>query len=297
MTLPAKRFFVVFLIAFLVLAVCNTAIAGSCLQKIRDRGYIRHLGVPYANFVTGAGDGFSVELAKGFADHLGVDYKFVESSWSRVITDLTGKDYRVSGNTAKVVGDAPVKGDIIANGLTVLDWREDLLAYSSPTFRTQVWLLTRTDSSLSPITPGDDIQEDIAKTKDKLDGMSVLGVEGTCIDPGLYGLKKHGASTKLYDGNLNELAPAVLQGRADSTILDVPDSLVALQKWPGDFKIIGPITKKQNMGVGFRKGCEDLRRHFNEFLGNFRETGKYLDLVEKYYPTALNYFEGFFRKK
>ncbi|GAB6162936.1 hypothetical protein JCM12298_20960 [Desulfothermus naphthae] len=30
------------------------------LPEIKKRGVIRHLGVPYANFVTGAGDGFSV---------------------------------------------------------------------------------------------------------------------------------------------------------------------------------------------------------------------------------------------
>lgn len=32
------------------------------LKEIQARGEMRHLGIPYANFVTGAGDGFDVEL-------------------------------------------------------------------------------------------------------------------------------------------------------------------------------------------------------------------------------------------
>ena len=42
------------------------------LAEIKARGEIRHLGISYANFVTGAGDGFEVELVQGYARHIGV---------------------------------------------------------------------------------------------------------------------------------------------------------------------------------------------------------------------------------
>ena len=58
---------------------------------VQQRGVLRHLGVPYANFVTGAGDGMDVELMKGFAGYLGVRYEYVPTSWKDVIGDLTGK--------------------------------------------------------------------------------------------------------------------------------------------------------------------------------------------------------------
>ena len=45
------------------------------LADIKKAGVIRHLGIPYANFVTGAEDGFDVELVQKFAVSLGVKYQ------------------------------------------------------------------------------------------------------------------------------------------------------------------------------------------------------------------------------
>lgn len=266
------------------------------LEAIRQQGFLRHLGVPYANFITGSGDGFSVELIQSFADYLGVEYRFVKTSWSEVIGHLTGKQFTVKDGKVTVTGACAIQGDLISNGLTELDWRKELLAYSNPTFQTQVWLLTRADASLKPITPGDNVETDIAAVKAKLSGLSVLGVSGTCIDPRLYHFANYDAEIIFYQGNLNELAPAVMSGLAESTLLDVPDTLVALQKWPDAFKVIGPVTRVQNMGVGFRKEGLQLREQFNAFLKKFRKSGHYLQLVQKYYPTAIYYFGDFFKK-
>ena len=62
------------------------------LDEIRKSGELRHIGVPYANFITGLGDGLDVELIKGFSKHLGLKYKYIPSTWSTVFHDLTGKD-------------------------------------------------------------------------------------------------------------------------------------------------------------------------------------------------------------
>ena len=72
------------LVAALMCASWLTA-ASADLDEIRARGELRHLGIPYANFVTGLGDGMSVELAKGFAAHLGVQYQFVRTDWPDII--------------------------------------------------------------------------------------------------------------------------------------------------------------------------------------------------------------------
>ena len=62
-----------------VLAIILPARASRAdLREIRKKGVLRHLGVPYANFVTGSEDGLDVELLKLFARHLGVSYKYVE---------------------------------------------------------------------------------------------------------------------------------------------------------------------------------------------------------------------------
>ena len=42
------------------------------LKEIQASGVLRHLGIKYANFVKADGTGFDVELAQGFARHIGV---------------------------------------------------------------------------------------------------------------------------------------------------------------------------------------------------------------------------------
>ncbi|MCF8109822.1 MAG: hypothetical protein K9J81_12635 [Desulfohalobiaceae bacterium] len=57
----------------------------SGLDEVKKSGVLRHLGVPYAHFVTGSGDGLDVELMRLFADRLGVSYEYVETTWSEAI--------------------------------------------------------------------------------------------------------------------------------------------------------------------------------------------------------------------
>lgn len=158
-------------VVFLVLVFFSVHVAfGADLSEIKKRGVIRHLGVPYANFVTGSGDGFSVDLIKLFAKYIGVRYQFVKSDWKHIISDLIGKKIEVKGNQIKILGDCPVKGDIIATGLTVLDWRQKLVSYSSPVFPTQIWLISRAESKLTPIIPSGDVLRDIKMVLKKTKG-------------------------------------------------------------------------------------------------------------------------------
>ena len=68
--------------------------------------------------------------------------------------------------------------------------------------------------------------------------MLLLGRARTCVDPSLYGLGEAGATVRLFEGKLTELVPAIIKGEAESTLLDLPDALVALEKWPGKIKVI-----------------------------------------------------------
>jgi len=281
---------------FSLLALIFSAVNafGDDLPEIKKRGVLRHLGVPYANFVTGSGDGFSVELIQGFAEHLGVKYEFVQTSWPTVIQDLSGKMVRPMGDDVDILGNAPIKGDIIATGLTVLTWRKKIIDFSTPTFPTQMWLLARADSSLQPIKSTGDAAKDIKMVKAMLKGRSVLGVADTCLDPHLYGIEKSGGNVMFFQGKLNELSPAVIKGEAETCIYEVPDALNALKRWPGKLKVIGPLSGKQAMGCGFRKSCPELRTAFNQYLEQSRRDGTYLHLVDKYYEDVVVYFPGFF---
>lgn len=290
---PFRRALIWSMLLVLPLAAVHGVLAAD-LKEIKERGVIRHLGIPYANFVTGSGDGLDVELVRLFARHLGVKYQFIEASWESVIGDLTGKKVKSKGDDIEVVGQVPIKGDIIANGFTILPWRQKIVDFSTPTFPNQIWLVARPDSPLQPITPQDSIEKDIAAVKALLKGRSLLGKASTCLDPALYNLKGTGAKIKLFQGSLNDLAPAVIAGDAEVTLLDVPDALVALDKFPGKIKIIGPITEQQFMGCGFAKNSPELRNAFNQFLDQAKRDGTYLKLVKRYYPKVFNYYRAFF---
>lgn len=286
-----------------LLAACflSIPIAGSAydLGDVRAHGTLRHLGIPYANFVTGSGDGLDVEVMKLFARHLGVRYEYVESSWSTVFGDLTGQQVRRKGEGVEYLAKTPVRGDLIANGLTRLGWRETVVDYSVPTFPSGVWLVARADSSITPIAPSGDVNQDIFTVKDRVGGMSVLALENTCLDPGLYEMEKTRADVRLPSRalKLNEMVPAILNGDAATTLLDVPDALIALEKWPEQIKVIGPISGYQEMGVGFRKNSPKLRAAFNAFFEGIKADGTYNALVRKYYPAVFNYYESFFLTK
>lgn len=285
-------------VAMLLSLSCMPVFADD-LADIKARGELRHLGINYANFVTGAGDGFDVELVQGFAKHIGVKYKLVPTDFVSVIRDLLGKDVVRQGDQVNLQGDFPVKGDMIATGFTVLPWREKVLLYSAPTFPSQVLLVARADSPDKPIKGSADLDADIAETKAMIGSKSVLVMEKTCLDPANYGLKGKGIDLRTYtkSANLNEMVPALIKGDADFSLLDVPDAILDLERWAGKIKVIGPISGHQELAAAFPKNSPDLRRAFDDYLLRLKADGRYDKLVDKYYPGIRRYFPDFFAGK
>lgn len=287
-------FFKVLLVAFLVIGPPVSRAAD--LQEILARGELRHLGIPYANFVTGAGDGFEVELVRGFARHLGVRYQLVLTDFHAVTRDLLGKEVVRKGDDVRLEGSYPVRGDMIATGFTVLPWREKVMLFSVPTFPSQVLLVARAESPQTPIKAGGGLLGDIAETRALIGRRSLLVMEKTCLDPGNYGLRGQGVDLRAYakSTNLNEMVPALLNGDAELTLLDVPSALLDLQKWAGRIKVLGPISEHQRLAAAFPKSSPELRAAFDDYLGKIKTDGTYDKLVSKYFPGIRRYFPEFF---
>jgi ABC-type amino acid transport substrate-binding protein len=270
---------------------------GGDLEDVLKAGKLRHLGIPYANFVSNKGDGLDVEFMKRFAAHLGVEYEFVETTWNNVIPDLTGKTIKLNNVDVEVTGNCPVRGDVIATGFTVLPWREKVVDFSTPMFPTGVWLIARADSPLSPIKPTGDTKKDIAAVKSGLKGTSVLALKDSCLAPELYNMEETGASIILFspDRGLDEMIPSVMAGMADTTLMDAPVALIALERWAGEIKVVGPISNPQMMACAFDKSSPKLKAAFEKFYGACRADGTYTQLVKKYYPTVFRYYPDFFK--
>jgi len=281
----------------LVLAMPGTQAFGRDLEDVLKAGKLRHLGIPYANFVSNQGDGLDVEVMKLFAAHLGVKYEFVGSSWNNIIADLTGKAINPKGDEVVVTGSRTVRGDVIGTGFTVLPWREKIVDFSTPAFPTGVWLIARADSAINPITPTGDIKKDIAAVKAGLQGTSVLAMKDSCLDPELYHLQETGAAVKLFPPyrDLDEMIPSVIAGSVDTTLMDVPVALIALERWAGEIKVVGPVSLQQEMAYAFDKSARNLRTEFENFFVACKADNTYRELVNKYYPTVFSYYPDFFK--
>ncbi len=290
-------FFSLLLGCFLCISLLPSTGSAQDLADVQRSGVLRHLGIPYANFVTGSDDGMDVEIVKLFAKHLGVQYQYIKTDWDSAIGDLTGSKVEPKAGQVEILGKVQVKGDLIANGMTVLPWRRQVVDFSEPTFPNQVWLIARSDSHLKPIKPSNDIQEDIAAVKKLLKNRTLLCKAKTCLDPSLYNLEAADTRLRYFEGSLNEMVPALLNRKAEVTLLDVPDALVALQKWPGKIKVIGPVSTIQEMAVAFRKDSPGLREAFNKFLDKIKKDGTYRRIITKYYPFAPDYYPSFFKDK
>jgi ABC-type amino acid transport substrate-binding protein len=279
-------------------ALATQAMAAD-IEDIKARGELRHIGIRYANFVTGAGDGFDVELMQGFARRLGVKYTLVYSDFYNVIRDLLGKDVQRRGGDVALTGDFPVKGDVIAAGFTVLPWREKILSYSEATFPSQVLLVAPAASPVQPIQETASLWDDIAATKKLIGSQSLLVMERTCLDPANYGLTGVGIDLKAYtkSANLNEMVPALLAGDAQLTLLDVPDAILDLRKWAGKIKVLGPVSQPQTLATAFPKDAVRLREAFDAYLRDIKADGSYDRLVDKYYLGIRRILPEFFDKK
>lgn len=290
----AKRIF-----GGLIGILAQTAVSAADLDEIKARGELRHIGIRYANFVTGAGDGLDVEIMQGFARRLGVTYKLVYSDFYTVIRDLLGKDAVRKDGKVLLTGDYAIKGDVIATGFTVLPWREQILNYSDAMFPSQVLLVAPSTAPFQPIHDSVDIADDIKATTRLIGSHSLLVMERTCLDPANYGLTGIGLDLKAYtkSANLNEMVPALLNSEAQLTLLDVPDAILDLRKWAGQIKVLGPVSRPQTLAAAFPKDALKLREAYNAYLREIKANGEYDRLVEKYYLGIRRFFPDFFDKK
>jgi len=266
------------------------------LAEVLARGELRHIAVPYGNFVTGTGDGLDVELVRGFAAHLGVRHRLVMSSFRTATRDLIGADLQPSATGALRRGSSPVRGDLLASGFSRLPWRESAMLFSLPTFPSQVFLVAPVGNHAQPIKPSSSPSKDVARTRALIGRQTVLLMKGTVLDPASLGLGADQFELRFHGGeeNFNELIPAMLKGDAELALVDLPSALFELPRWGAQIKILGPISLPLELAVAFPKDSPKLHAAFNEYFAGLRADGRYERLVHKYYPTARRQYPGYF---
>ncbi|MFT6926473.1 MAG: ABC-type amino acid transport substrate-binding protein [Psychromonas sp.] len=283
----------------------DRVVAGD-LHEVKAAGVLRHIGVPYANFITISPvngklneAGFDVDIIRGFAAYLGVEYQFVQGESDNVYGLLTGQNAKYIDHKIVFGKRQKIKGDLVAGGATILDWRKNIVDFSDDYFPAGIWLFARSDSTMQPIIPSGSIIDDIKKVKEQLNGREVLGKQYSSLDPALYDLKSAGAHVlhTRADQKLHEMVLLIIQNNAETTLVDVVDGLSALQAWSGEIKAIGPISEAQRMAAVFPKSSPHLRQAFNTYLKKIRADGTFNKIVKKHYPEIFNFYPDYFEQK
>ena len=256
-----------------ILTLCGTVTFASCskddnpserqptIERIVERGSLL-VGTTGdyrpLSYCEASGDywGFGIEMAGKIASRLGVEIKFVQTSWPTL--------------TADVLAD-PQTFDFAIGGITITDARKETMLMSDG-------YLTNGKTILCRATDADRYQSlaDIDKPEVRV-----------MVNPG--GLNEKFANENLTHATIivyqkNEEIPSqVADGNADVMITEITEAPWYVQNDP---RLAAPLINSPfthgEIGVLMRKGQDDLLALVNSVIAQMKADGSLLQLHEKY---------------
>ncbi|MBN1843033.1 MAG: membrane-bound lytic murein transglycosylase MltF [Deltaproteobacteria bacterium] len=251
-----KALFALLLVGPLFSAACSRDMA---LEEIRKSGTVTMVTRNNAHCYYSYRDqnmGFEYDLAKAFADFLGVDLKVkVAESWNQILPLLS------NGSV-----------DFVAAGMTKIPSRERVADFAKGYLPVQqMVVIHKKNTGIKNI--GD------------LEGLTIHVRAGTSYEERLVALKRKGLDVTItaHDNVPTEdLVEAVAQRKIEVTIADSNVALMNRRYYP-DIRIAFPIEKQQSLGWAVKKGERSLLDKINEFLETIERDGTYKDIYNRYY--------------
>lgn len=202
--------------------------------------------------------GFDIDIAKALCDQMKVKCVFVTQDWDGMIPALLAGKF-----------------DAIMASMSITPEREKKIAFSNKYYNTPPAIAVPKDSDIKGLT-----DKDLAG--------KMLGAQSSTTHANYAQAHLPDAQLKLYP-TADEYKLDIASGRLDAVI----DDVVVLQQWlkskDGDCcKLLGtlPVDPKINgkgVGVGLRKGDDELRKKFNEAIIAIRKNGVYKKINDKYF--------------
>lgn len=199
--------------------------------------------------------GFEYDLAKAFADYLGVDLKVVTPGWDNMFNVLKAG-----------------RGDFIASSLTQTSERESQVDFSNGYMTVQQQVVVRKGNRA------------INEIED-LNGQTVHLRSHTSYHERLLALKNRGVDLKieLHDNIPTEEFLRQVQDReipltvADSNIIQLN------RRYYPDIVSAFPVSEKQDLGWAVKTGDQALLKKIDDFFVHIKETGTYAKIYNRYY--------------
>ena len=243
----------------LSLAACSKSSPASNDTSKSDLDYVKEKGtliVGITDFepmdykdADGNWIGFDADMAKAFAESLGVEVKFVEIDWDNKAMELDGKTI-----------------DCVWNGMTLTDEVTSAMNCSNAYCNNQQIVI---------------VKKDVA---DKYQTVESLNDLTFAVEAGSAGAKEV-AALKLKSTEVKSQADALMEVKAGTSDAAVIDSLMAAAM-VGEGTSYEDLTytvglSDEKYGVGFRKGS-NLTDELNKFFKKAYEDGSMKTCAEKY---------------
>jgi len=200
--------------------------------------------------------GFEYDLAKAFADHLGVRLELkIAESWEGMIPGIQ-------------TGEA----DLIAADLTITAKRLKKVAFSNGYLTTRQQIITNRH------------HPDIRSPAD-LAGHTVDVRRGTSYQERLEEMQRAGIAVNIrlhVDVPTEELIRQVATGEIGVTIADQHIAQLNRRYYPGA-RIVAPVSKIQTIGWAVNKRAKKLRRRINRFFKKIKANGEYAEIYDRYF--------------
>ena len=212
--------------------------------------------------------GFEYDLAKAFADHLGVRLKVKTFPWADMIKALNEG-----------------RGDFIAASKTITSSRKELIDFSDGYLTIQQRVIVHEDNHSI---------EDVAD----LSGKTVHVRRATSYEERLSELRQQGLdlTVKVYDDvPTEELIRQVADKEIEVTIADSNIARLNLRYYP-TVRIGVPIKETQRLGWAVKKGDRSLLKAINGFFKKIKSDGTFDDIYRGYYSDE-QVFDRFDLKK
>jgi membrane-bound lytic murein transglycosylase F len=199
--------------------------------------------------------GFEYELAKAFADYLGVDLTVLTPGWDDLFKTLN------SG-----------RGDIIAASLTITDERRKQVDFSSPYLEIQQFVIVHREN------------REINTIAD-LDGRDVYVRRGSSYHERLEQLRRQGINVKIHAESNTPTEVLIGKVARKEIEITIADSNVALlnRRYYPQVIMAFPLAPEQSLGWAVRKGRSALRSEIDRFFKKIKSDGTFHRIYYRYY--------------
>lgn len=234
-------------------AACSKEESGLDLDYITEKGKIVIGITEYAPMdykdENGEWIGFDADMAKEFADYLGVEVEFIVIDWDNKIFELENKSI-----------------DAVWNGMTLVDKVKENMGCSEPYCKNaQVVVVKSEDASLY-------------QDKESLAGLSFAVEAGSAGKEAVEALGLNFTEVSYQSDALMEVAA----GTSDACVIDLlmAGAMIGEGTAYPDLTYTVSFTEEEYV-VGFRKGS-DLVEKFSEFWKDACEEGTVLETAKTY---------------